>query len=330
MELGSYPVISLSQARELAFDARKLIEARKDPIEERNRLLETQRVKLSIPNFAEAARRVHGDLKEGFRNKKQVTQLTPADFAGALKPVWLQKPETASRVKQRCDAVMNWCAANGYIVASPVSVVTQLLPKQPGKRERVEHQPAVPWRDMPAFVDDVLRTGLRTQSKLMLEVLILTAARSGEVRQMEWPELDFENGVWTLPAQRMKAKVAHRAPLSPYLVELLESHKPNDDEEATALVFPSRNKTPISDRTLTKCLRNHNMKSDVPGRIATVHGFRSSFRDWASENGYPRDLAERALAHTIRNATEAAYHRTDLLEQRREMMLKWENWVLGA
>lgn len=348
MGIGSYPVISLSQARELAFEARKLIELGKDPIEERKHLLETERLKLSIPSFLEAARQVHGDLKEGFRNKKhadqrinileqyvfpfignvQVPHLTAADFARLLKPIWLQKPETASRVKQRCDTVMNWCAANGFIVASPVSVVTQLLPKQPGKRERVAHQPAVPWRDMPAFVQDVLHSGLPTQSKLMLEVLILTVARSGEVRQMEWSELDFENGVWTLPAQRMKAKVAHRVPLSPYPVELLEARKPTDEDETSQLVFPSRNNTPISDMTLTKCLRDHNVKSDTPGRIATVHGFRSSFRDWASENGYPRDLAERALAHTIRNATEAAYHRTDLLEQRRKMMLAWERWVL--
>ena len=142
---------------------------------------------------------------------------------------------------------------------------------------------------MPAFVQDALHSGLPTQSKLMLEVLILTVARSGEVRQMEWSELDFENGVWTLPAQRMKAKVAHRVPLSPYPVELLEARKPTDEDETSQLVFPSRNNTPISDMTLTKCLRDHNVKSDTPGRIATAHGIRSSFRDWASENGYPRD-----------------------------------------
>ncbi|GAA0780429.1 hypothetical protein GCM10009077_25480 [Roseibium denhamense] len=259
----------------------------------------------------------------------QVSNLSPADFAGALKPIWLEKPETASRVKQRCDAVMNWCAAHGYIMASPVGVVSQLLPKQPGKRERVANQPAVPWRDVPVFVSNVLHAGLHTRSKLMLEVLILTAARSGEVRQMAWPELDMTAGVWTLPAQRMKAKVPHRVPLSPYLIELFERLRQDADLEVTELVFPSRNNTPVSDMALTKCLRDHKVASDTPGRIATAHGFRSSFRDWASENGYARDLAERALAHTIRNATEAAYHRTDLLDQRREMMLAWEKWVLN-
>ncbi len=350
MGLGRYPVVSLRKARDLAFEARKLIESGKDPIEERARQLATEKTKVSMPTFAEAAQSVHASLKEGFRNRKHseqwintlkqyifpsignlhVSHLAAADFARALQPIWLQKPETASRVKQRCDAVMKWCAANGFITASPVSIVAQLLPKQPGKRERVAHQPAVPWREVPIFVRDVLHGGLQTQSKLMLEVLILTAARSGEIRQMEWTELDFEKGIWTLPAQRMKAKVTHRVPLSPYLLDLLTEQKQTANLEATVLVFPSRKNTPISDMTLTKCLRDHKVKSDSVGRIATAHGFRSSFRDWASENGYSRELAEKVLAHTIRNETEAAYHRTDLLDQRRQMMEAWERWVLEA
>jgi integrase len=349
MGLGSYPTVSLRDAREAALHERRQLESDKDPIEERKRLVEAEQRKLSLPTFSVAARTVHEDLKVGFRNKKhadqwintleqyvfpyignvQVMNLSPADFAATLKPIWLEKPETASRVKQRCDVVMKWCAAHGYILASPVGVVSQLLPKQPGKRERVANQPAVPWRDVPAFVRGVLHNGLQTQSKIMLEVLILTAARSGEVRQMEWTELDLEKGVWSLPAQRMKAKVAHRIPLSTHLVNVFEGLAEKADLQATKLVFPSRKNTPISDMTLTKCLRDHNVASDTPSRTATAHGFRSSFRDWASENGYPRDLAERALAHTIKNETEAAYHRTDLLDQRRKMMKAWETWVLG-
>lgn len=350
MGLGSYPSISVKAARNNALNARRLLEGGVDPLNERQRVLEDEKLKVSIPTFAEAAREHHRDLTAGFRNKKhaaqwintleqyvfptiggvRVSSLSPADFADALKPIWLEKPETASRVKQRCDAVMNWCAAHGYVMASPVGVVSQLLPKQPGKRERVANQPAVPWRDIPAFVQDVLHKGLHTRSKIMLEILILTAARSGEVRMMEWQELNLDSGTWTLPAQRMKAKVPHRVPLSPYLLKLFKGLKGNADFAATQLVFPTRNQTPVSDMTLTKCLRDHNVASDSPGRIATAHGFRSSFRDWASENGFPRDVAERALAHTIRNATEAAYHRTDLLDQRRDMMLEWENWVLSA
>lgn len=350
MGLGSYPSVPLKDARGNALQARRLLENGRDPLNERQRLLQTEQRKLALPTFAEAAQKVHSDLKAGFRNEKhanqwintleqyvfpsignkKVSNLSAADFAGALKPIWLEKPETASRVKQRCDAVMTWCAAHGFILASPVGVVSQLLPKQPRKRERVANQPAVPWRDVPAFVKGVLHCGPQTRSKLMLEVLILTASRSGEVRLMEWSELDLVRGVWTLPAQRMKAKITHRVPLSPYLTELFEGLKENKYLDATPLVFPSRNRTPVSDMTLTKCLRDYKVASDTRGRIATAHGFRSSFRDWASENGYPRDLAERALAHTIRNATEAAYHRTDLLDQRRDMMLAWEEWVLSC
>ncbi len=260
--------------------------------------------------------------------KRPVNELGPADFASCLKPIWLTKPETASRIKQRCDAVMEWCAANGHIMASPVRVVDRLLPKQPGKRERVSHQPAVPWRDLPIMFRDVLRAGEPTRTRLMLELLILTASRSGELRQMRWDEIDFADAVWIVPASRMKAKVVHRVPLTPRAIEILEMQLDTSDS-GEGLVFPSRSNTPISDMTLTKFLRDKKIASDTLGRIATAHGFRSSFRDWASENGYPKDVAERALAHTVKNAVEAAYHRTDLLEQRRKMMTEWERHCLG-
>jgi integrase len=133
----------------------------------------------------------------------------------------------------------------------------------------------------------------------MLEFLILTAARSGEVRMMTWDEIDFAKAVWTIPASRMKAKVAHRVPLSTRAITILESRQ-SKSRGQRELVFPSRKDTPISDMTLTKFLRDRNVQSDIAGRVVTAHGFRSSFRDWASEHGYPRDLAERALAHTVR------------------------------
>jgi integrase len=254
---------------------------------------------------------------------RPVTELGPADFAACLKPIWLEKPETASRIKQRCDAVMEWCAANGFIMASPVRVVDRLLPKQPGKRERVQHQPAVAWRELPKLFRDILYQGEDMQTKLMLELLILTACRSGELRQMRWEEIDFADANWIVPASRMKAKIIHRVPLTSRAIEILEMQL-RRYENCEGLVFPSRKNTPISDMTLTKFLRDRNVTSDTPGRLATAHGFRSSFRDWASEHGYPKDVAERALAHTVKNAVEAAYHRTDLLEQRRAMMKAWE------
>jgi len=224
---------------------------------------------------------------------------------------------------------MNWAAANGYIMASPVGVVDKLLAKQPSKRERVQHQPALPWRSVPSFFADILHAGEANTTRHMLELLILSACRSGELRHMQWEEIDFSYAVWTVPAPRMKAKVAHRVPLAPRAIEILEERLAQSDS-GEGLVFPSRSNKPITDMALTKFLHDQNVESDTAGRNATAHGFRSSFRDWASENGYPRDLAERALAHTVKNAVEAAYHRTDLLDQRRPMMLAWESFCLGG
>lgn len=144
---------------------------------------------------------------------------------------------------------------------------------------------------------------------------------------MTWDEVDFDNKTWAIPAERMKAKSSHRVPLSPRVIEILEGQKGQHE----TLVFPSvRDQVPLSDMALTQLLRRLEAHSDSPGRVATAHGFRSSFRDWCSEQGYSRDLAERSLAHTIKDKVEAAYHRTDLLEQRRELMDAWANFVSNA
>lgn len=346
MGLGRYPEVSIREARITAQDARRLLERGADPLEARRMQQEERQHALAMPCFAEAARIVHAEISLGFKNAKHAAQwlntleqyvvpeigatpvadLRAGDFARCLKPIWISKPETASRVRQRCDTVMNWCAAQGYIVASPVGVVDKLLARQPGKRERIEHHAALPWRDVPNFIAGVLQSGARTQSKAVLTLLILTAARSGEIRGMRWDEIDLEKAIWTVPAERMKAKVAHRVPLSSPALEMLERlHQATD---GSGLVFSSRKGTPLRDMVLTKLLRQHRVKSDTPGRLATAHGFRSSFRDWASESGYPRDVAERALAHTIKSSTEAAYHRTDLLERRRVMMQAWAEHVV--
>lgn len=145
---------------------------------------------------------------------------------------------------------------------------------------------------------------------------------------MGWDELNLRENIWTVPASRMKAKVPHRVPLCTRALQLLAEQR--DLHPEATLVFPAPRGGVLSDMALTKFLRDHKAVSSEQGRIATAHGFRSSFRDWASENGYSRDLAERALAHTISNQAEAAYHRTDLLEQRREMMCAWANHAGGA
>lgn len=242
MGLGSYPTTPIRDARIKALEARNLIEEGTDPLEERKAKEEALARLATIPTFEEAARRHYADRAEGFRSAKhrvqwittleayvlpgigsvRVDKLSPADFARCLRPIWLKKAETASRVKQRCDAVMCWAAANGFILASPVGVVDKLLPAQPSKRERVKHYPAVPWRDLPGFFSDLLYDGRTSQTRRALELLILTGTRSGEVRKMRWEEIDFSAGVWSIPPDRTKTKVVHRVPLSVRIVELLD------------------------------------------------------------------------------------------------------------
>jgi len=348
MGLSTYPEVSITEARKLALSARDLIRKGIDPIDDRTAQKQAQLVQSKIYTFEEAAKVVHEILKDGWGSarheenwisslemyvfpslgRRKVSDLKAKDFADALRPIWIKKADTASRIKQRCSVIMDWCVAEEVIEGNPVGVVDKLLSKQPGARERVQHQPSVPWRDVPTVVKEVLHRGKRNLSKSMLEFLILTAARSGEVRAMSWDEVDLEAATWTVPAARMKARLDHRVPLSGRAIEILKNQK--EDTGGSGIVFPSvRGKIP-SDAILSKFLRDHSVKSSDPGRTATAHGFRSSFRDWASENGYSRDLAERALAHTINNATEAAYHRTDLLEQRRTMMAAWSNFVCSS
>jgi integrase len=341
MGLGAYPEVGIAAARAEGSAARQSIASGKDPIEEREADRAARAGIAKAITFEQAARQVHEAQKPGWKNSKHADQwintlrdyafprignrkvgdLGPADFAEVLRPIWLEKPETASRVKQRCHMVIKWCWAQQLVKANAVDVVDHLLPQQPGKRERTTHQPSMPWRDIPALVKGVLHAGAANVTRALLEFVILTAARSGEARAMTWDEVDLEAKVWTVPANRMKAKIIHRVPLSERAVEILAAQRalhPDAD-----LVFPAPRGGVLSDMALTKFLRDQKAQSSDKGRVATAHGFRSSFRDWASENGYARDLAERALSHTISNQAEAAYHRTDLLEQRRVMMEAW-------
>jgi integrase len=346
MGLGVYPAVSITDARKAAIEARELIRHGQDPIKARNADKAARKVDARNLTFEQATYNVHKSLKLGWANAKHraewlnslkrfvfpilgrqaVKELKARDFANALCTIWIDKPDTASRIKQRCSVVMDWCVAQEMCDSNPVGVVGKLLPKQQSKRDRVVHQPSMAWSEIPAFVDEVIHNGQTSLSKLMLEFLILTAARSGEVRGMTWDEVDLTKSIWTIPANRMKTKVQHRVPLSVRAVEILIAQK----AEHPTLVFPSVGGKVPSDMILTKFLRDHSITSSEPGRIATAHGFRSSFRNWASESGYPRDCAERALAHTILNQVEAAYHTTDLLDQRRDMMEAWSQYVCGT
>lgn len=343
--LGSYPEITIAEAAKRASAMRIELAEGKDPLEERIKV--RVEVTRTVPTFKDAAETLHKDLLPGWKNPKHgmqwintlteyvfpklgeklLNEIQPGDVAEVLKPIWITKAETASRVKQRIHAVLAWGWAHGHCQSNPVDVVGHLLAQQPGKAIRTQHHPAMPWRDVPDFVKTQLAPGKRPDiTRTLLEFLILTACRSGEVRGMKWNEVDIENAVWTIPGERMKAKIPHRVPLSPRTLEIIEGQK-NQHED---LVFPSiRDKVELSDMAITSLLRRLKVPSDTPGRVATAHGFRSSFRDWCSEHGYSRDLAERSLAHTIKDKVEAAYHRTDLLEQRRELMDAWGRFLMG-
>jgi integrase len=347
MGLGVYPDVSILSARERASEARKRIAEGVDPIEEAGRQQDAVACAVRVPTFEEAARLVFEEHKASWSNGKHVDQwintlttyafpvigqrkvdtLKPADFADVLRPIWSVKAETARRVKQRCHAVMKWCWGKEYVQGNPVDMVDMLLPRQSASARVAVHHPAMPWREVPQFVQEVVHAG-EDVTRHLLEFTILTAARSGETRGMTWDEVDLSAATWIVPAHRMKTKTAHRVPLSSRAQELLEKRRVL--AKHAELVFPSPRGKVLTDMALTKFLRTHKAVSDVPGRVATAHGFRSSFRDWASENGVARDVAERALAHTIRNAVEAAYHRTDLLEQRRSVMEAWAQHVSGS
>lgn len=348
MGLGAYPMVSLAMARSEGKSAEQKLASGLDPIDCRNAEREAVRASANVMNFKQAALKVHGEQKPGWKNAKhadqwintlqtyvlpsignrKVNDLTPSDFAETLRPIWISKPETASRVKQRCHMVMKWCWAHGFIQSNPVDVIEFLLPQKQGRRERTKHHPAMPWRAIPEFIATSVKSCRTKLSCSLLEFVILTAARSGEARAMRWDEVDITSEIWTVPANRMKAKVLHRVPLSRRAIKILKAQRllhPKAD-----LVFPAIRGGMLSDMILTKFLRDQDAISDVQGRSATAHGFRSSFRDWASENGFAHDLAEKALAHTISNSVEAAYHRTDLLEQRRPMMESWALHITGV
>ena len=244
------------------------------------------------------------------------------DVLGILQPIWTKKAETASRIRGRIEAVIDAARARGLISqdrANPArwrGHLSHLLPK----RQRLQrgHHAALPYTDMPAFVEK-----LRTRpavSASCLELAILTAARSAEALGMRWPEVDLKAKVWTVPAARMKASKEHRVPLSDRCIEILEAMaklKGTDD----GYVFPGRDRgKPLSVMSLEMLLRR--MKVPV-----TVHGFRSSFRDWCGEcTAFPREIAEAALAHAVGNAVELAYRRGDALEKRRALMQAWADY----
>jgi integrase len=331
--LGSAAKVPLKLARERAAIARSQVEVGIDPVAERRKAA-------GIPTFRQAAALVHAEHKSGWKNGKHQAQwlstleayafpafgdlsvalVDTAAVRDALVPIWLGKPETARRLRQRIRTVIDWSVGKGYREHGlAMSVIDKALPKQ---RDKVKHHAALPYAELPVFYAQIRER--ETIGRLALEAVILTAARSGEVRLARWSEIDLKAALWTVPAERMKAGREHVVPLSPAAVALFERMKAYRRQDCD-LVFPGQKRgKPLSDMTLTKALRD--MGNDV-----TAHGFRSTFRDWVAEQTtWPAELAEAALAHVVSDKTVAAYQRGTMLEKRRELMSAWASFCGGA
>lgn len=331
--LGSASKVSLALARERAREIRTWVEMGLDPLFERRKAL-------GIPTFKEAAAKVLAAHRKTWRNEKhegqwlqtleayvfphignvQVSEITGPMIRNLLSEIWLAKPETARRVRQRIGTVLDWAYASGFREhEAPMRAITRGLPRQPKKDG---HFAAMPYAQVPAFMIEV---GKRESfSRLALAFAILTAARSGEVRCATWDEIDLEAKLWTLPKERMKANREHVVPLTVPAIRIITRCAQLRFHE-NPLLFPGmRGQKPMSDMTLTQLLRK--MKQPY-----TAHGFRSAFRDWVSEETqHPGDVAEAALAHMIANKTEAAYRRGNLLEKRRRLMEDWATYCTSA
>ena len=336
--LGGWPVVTIDEAREVALGNRRALRRGENPfVESAHQARRKVAAELSkAPTFAEALEAVLAMHRGAWKNpkseaqwraslrdyamptlgSKRVDAIQTPDVLRCLEPIWNEKRETANRVKQRISAVMKWAVGKQYRADNPVAGVDDVLPKARNGRK---HHDALPYCEVPAAIATVRNTKAHTATKMAFEFLVLTAARSGEVREATWDEIDWEGKAWNIPAGRMKAKVEHAVPLSKAARRILKAAAKLYGNDG--LIFPSPRRKPLSDATMSKLLRENGIK-------AVPHGFRTSFRNWAGEQGWQRDLAEAALAHTVRNQVEAAYHRTDYLEQRRSMMAKWAEFCL--
>ena len=341
--LGNARNVSLKEAREAAGDLRKQARAGLDPVAERRRQA------VVIPTFREACKMVHEELGRSWKKGKHgdqwlttlesyawpklgklaVTEIEGPLIRDVLAEIWLTKPETARRVKQRIGTVLDWCYVKGFRSSeAPMRSLSKGLPRQPRKDGNFA---AMAYEAVPQFLSD-LHDRQMCVSRLALELLILTATRSGEVRGARWSEFDADLTVWTIPAARMKAGKAHAIPLSRQAADVVQQARTFWLAHSD-LLFPGqgrrrlgadrkREEPVMSDMTLLQLVRGM-------GLSVTVHGFRSSFRDWvADKTSHPREVAEAALAHTLENKVEAAYRRTDFFDKRRALMQDWADYCV--
>ena len=331
--LGSVYLVSLAEAREQALANRKLARAGGDPLADKRR---TQ----GMPTFAEAAATVVEQKRAGWRSPRQATdwlhslecyvfphigsrpvsEVSSADVLAVLTPIWHVKSDTARRLRQRIGAVLEWSIAMEHRTDNPCDRIGPVLGPQ---RDVVRHMRALPHRDVAAALETVRASRSTRAVKLAFEFLVVTAARSGEVRLATWEEMNMAGRVWTIPAERMKMNREHRVPLSLRAVEVLNAAR-SLANNGNPLVFPNRWGNRIRDTFLSQLLKDLDI-------AAVPHGFRSSFRDWAAEEtDHPREVIEAALAHAVRNQVEAAYARSDLFERRRRLMDEWAAYLAAT
>lgn len=353
--LGGFPAVTLAGAKDAARAIREKIAAGIDPVEERLAARSAlAAARASAISFQDAAERFIAANEAGWKSAKHAAQWTSTletyayptignlrvsdvetqHIVGILEPIWQIKTETASRVRSRIESVLDWAKVREYRQGeNPARWKGHLdhtLPAR-SKVQKVKHHSALDYRHVGSFMP-VLK-GVDGLGARALEFAILTACRSGEVRGATWAEIDEKAGVWTIPADRMKADKEHRVPLSPAAMELL---KTLPRIAGTNIIFPSTRNTQLSDMTLSAAIRRMDEAStkggcngwkDSTGKVITVHGFRSTFRDWAGETtAYPREVIEHALAHQLADKAEAAYARGTLFEKRRRLMADWAKY----
>lgn len=341
MGLGGYPDVSLAEARELAAIYRKQAKSGIDPI------LARQAEAKKIPSFTSSTARYIRAHRRGWKNAKHARQwvstlktyarpvigekpvdtVTTEDVLSILSPIWTTKTETAKRVQGRIENILDYAAAHKY--RDPLNParwrghLDKLLPR-PSRLKKVTHHPAMPYAEVPGFMAELSENG--SVSALALQFLILTATRTNEVLQAQWQEIDLKNAIWTIPAERMKARREHRVPLSDAAMNILAAVP---KIEGNPFVFPgARHGRPLSNMALLQLMRGMGYGTKGDRENYVPHGFRSSFRDWSGEvSSFPRDVAEMALAHAIENKVEAAYRRGDLFAKRRRMMQAWADYT---
>ena len=338
--LGNAVDVGLKEARQKAETYRDLIREGIDPAEDRKRVQaealaadEAQALVDSIPTFRDATMMVFKEHAPTFKSPKDaarwlssmerlvfpalgdvsVDRVTAPMVRDMLAEIWLEKPHTAKKVKQRICIVLDFAHIQGWREQeAPMRSITKALPKH---KKKANHYAAMKWEELPAFIADI-DVILKTHGVIRrgIEFTILTASRSGEVRLATWDEIDLKTATWTRPEEHMKAGLEHRVPLSKRAIELL-------GEPDKGVIFPGVNLgRPISNMAFTMPLRRAGLK-------VVMHGFRSTFRDWCGEaTNTPREVAEAALAHGIKDQTEAAYARSDLFDKRRKLMDQWADY----